>query len=104
MNRKFVIVMIKIAWIPVLILALLAEDFSRVQLGKSAKVAINLTAETLILALISYVFMSWKFIQEFALLRPEIWILLILVIDFVLGRYIGLRLMEVWRFRKLISK
>ena len=89
---------------PVLILVLLAEDFSRVQLGKSAKVAINLTIETLILALISYVFLSLKIIREFALLKPETWILLIIAVNFLLGKYIGLRFMEIWRFRKLISK
>lgn len=37
---------------PVLVLVLLAEDFSKVQIGKSAKTAINLTTETLILSLV----------------------------------------------------
>ena len=89
---------------PVLILVLLAEDFSRVQLGKSAKVAVNLSIETLILALFSYVFLTSKSVQEFALLKPEIWILAIAFIDFLLGKYVGLRFLELWRFRKLISK
>lgn len=88
---------------PVLFLVLLAEDFTRVQLGKSARVAINLATETLILALMSYIFLNLKFIQEIALLRPEGWILSIAVFDIVLGKYIGLRLMEYWRFRKLIN-
>jgi hypothetical protein len=96
--------LVNVSIFPVLILVLLAEDFSRVQLGKSAKVAINLTAETLILALISYIFLSLKFIQEFALLKPEIWILSIIIFDLLLGKYAGLRFMEIWRFRKLISK
>jgi hypothetical protein len=88
---------------PVLILVLLAEDFTRVQLGKSARVAINLASETLILALISYIFLNLKFIQEFSLLKPEIWIISIAIFDILLGRYAGLRFMEFWRFRKLIS-
>lgn len=88
---------------PILILALLAEDFARVQLGKSAKTAISLTTETLILALVSYVFLTLKSVQEFALLNPEILLLSVLVFDFMLGKYIGLRFMEFWRFRKLIS-
>jgi hypothetical protein len=88
---------------PVLILVLLAEDFSRVQLGKSARVAVNLTSETLILALVSYIFLTLKFVQEFALLNPESWIISIAVVDFMLGKYVGLRFMEFWRFRKLIS-
>lgn len=88
---------------PVLILVLLAEDFSRVQLGKSAKVAINLTGETLILSLASYVFLNLKFVQEFVLLRPEIWILFVIIFDYLMGKYVGLRILEYYRFRKLIK-
>ena len=88
---------------PVLVLVLLAEDFSRVQLGKSAKTAINLTTETLVLSLISYVFLTSKPIQEFALLYPEVLLVSLFVIDFLLGKYVGLRLLEYWRFRKLLK-
>lgn len=89
---------------PVLILVLLAEDFSRVQLGKSAKVAVSLTTETLILALVSYFFLTLESVQKFTLLNPELYIGIIFVWDVLMGRYVGLRLMEFWRFRKLIGK
>ena len=89
---------------PVLILVLLAEDFSRVQLGKSAKVAINLTTETLILAFGSFIFLTFEPVQEFALLNPEIFILGVVLFDIMLGKYVGLRFLELWRFRKLITK
>lgn len=88
---------------PVLILSLLAEDFTKVQLGKSAKTAINLTTETLILALISFVFLTLEPLQQFALLNPEILLLSVAVFDFIVGKYVGLRFMEYWRFRKLIN-
>lgn len=88
---------------PVLILVLLSEDFTRVQLGKSAKVAVNLTSETLILALASYFVLTLEPVQEYALLNPEIYLLVILIFNLILGRYVGLRLMEIWRFRKLIQ-
>jgi hypothetical protein len=88
---------------PVLILVLLAEEFSKVQLGKSVKTAINLTTETLILALASYIFLTLKPAQEYALLHPENFILIIFVVDYLLGKYVGLRFVEFWRFRKLIS-
>lgn len=88
---------------PVLILVLLAEDFSKVQLGKSAKTAVMLAFETLILSFASYIFMTLPSMQEFALLRPEIFLVLVAIADFLLGRFIGLRVMEVWRFRKLIT-
>lgn len=88
---------------PILILVLLAEDFSKVQLGKSIKTAINLTTETLILSLVSFIFLTLKPLQEFALLNPEVFLLSIAVFDFLLGKYVGLRFVEFWRFRKLIS-
>lgn len=88
---------------PVLILVLLSEDFSKVQLGKSAKTAISLTTETLILALVSYVFLTTTFLQEFALLNPEALLLGVLIFDFILGKYAGLRFFEILRFRKLLS-
>jgi len=88
---------------PVLVLVLLAEDFSRVQSGKSAKTAINLATETLILSLASYVLLTLKPMQEFALLNPEILLLIVIAIDYLVGKYVGLRFIELWRFRRLIS-
>lgn len=88
---------------PILVMALLAEDFIRVQLGKSIKTAVNLTTETLILALVSYFFLTLKVVQEFALLYPEWYLLGILVFDIIIGKYVGLRILEIWRFRKLIQ-
>jgi hypothetical protein len=87
----------------VLILILLAEDFIRVQLGKSVKTAVSLTSETLIIALVSYAFMTFKPLQNYVLLNPEISLVSVGILDFLLAKYSGLRLMEIWRFRKLIS-
>lgn len=88
---------------PVLILVLMAEDFSKVQLGKSARTAITLASETIILALVSYIFLTTETLQQLALLYPETLLVGVLVFDFVLGKYVGLRLMEYWRYRKLIQ-
>jgi hypothetical protein len=86
----------------VLFLVLLAEDFSRVQLGKSVNTALNLTFETLILSLISYLFLTFQPLQNYVLLNPEISLLLVALGDLLLGKYTGLRVMEFYRFRKLI--
>lgn len=87
----------------VLILALLAEDFTKVQLGKSIKTAITITTETLILSIASYLFLTYKPLQVFALLNPESLLITIGILDFLLGKYSGLRVLEVWRFRRLIK-
>ena len=87
----------------VLILVLLAEDFIRVQLGKSAKTALGLTFETLVLSLISYLFLTLKPLQEYVLLNPEVSLLFAGIADLILGKYAGLRIMEYYRFRRLIQ-
>ena len=86
----------------VLFLVLLAEDFTRVQLGKSVKTALNLTFETLILSLISFLFLTFQPLQRYVLLNPEISLLVIAGADLLLGKYTGLRVMEFYRFRNLI--
>jgi hypothetical protein len=87
----------------VLVLVLLAEDFIRVQLGKSIKTAVTLSFDTLILALLSFIFLTLKPIQGFVLLNPEVSLILVAVVDLMLGRYTGLRVLEFYRFRKLIN-
>ena len=86
----------------VLFLVLLAEDFTRVQLGKSVKTALNLTFETLLLSLISFLFLTFQPLQQYVLLNPEVSLILVAAADLILGKYTGLRVMEFYRFRKLI--
>ena len=88
---------------PVLLLTLLAEDFSRIQLGKSFKTAFSLTLETMILALSSYFVLTLQYVREFALLNPEKLLIFIGLVDYVLGKYVGLRVLEIWKFKKLIK-
>lgn len=93
---------INLSIFPVLILTLLVEDFTKIQLGKSFKTALTLTTQTLILALISYLFLTYIPFQKLVLANPEIAMITTLAIDIILGKYLGLRVMEHWRFRKLI--
>jgi len=88
---------------PVLILVLLSEDFSKVQLGKSIRTAVNLASETIVMALISYIFLTMQFLREFALLNPEMLLVGVLVFNIIIGQYVGLRFVEYWKYRKLIS-
>lgn len=88
---------------PVLVLTLLVEDFTKIQLGKSVKTAIGITSQTLLLSLLSYLFLTTQVFQKLVLLNPEISLFITFLIDIVLGRYIGLRFMEYRRFRKLIN-
>lgn len=88
---------------PVLILVLLAEEFGKIQLGKSARTAVSQGTETIILSLVSFIFLTLQSLQRFALLNPELLLVSVAAIDVLIGKYVGLRFLEYWRFRKLIK-
>jgi len=89
---------------PILLFVLLAETFIEAQITQSFKTALLMTAETVVLALIAYRIMSALWVQEIVLVHPELSVIAILLMDFLIGKYKGLRLMEVWRFRKMLKK
>lgn len=89
---------------PVLFLVVLSEDFIRVQTGKSFRTALNITTQTLLLALISYFFLTLWSLQKFAIQYPEILFGAVVVVNIILGKFSGLRVLEYYRFRKLLRK
>lgn len=86
---------------PILILILLAENFIEVQIGKSDREATELTVETIIMALISSLLLSLDVVQRFALLNPEMLVVLVAIFNIFVGRYVGLRYTEYLKFKKL---
>lgn len=89
--------------LPILILVLLAEEFIAVQIGKNSREATKLTLETTGIALAGYLIFRSPELRKFALENP-FWILIIpLIINIVVGRYTGLRLLEYKRFEKLLK-
>ena len=89
---------------PIMLFVLLAETFIEAQITRNFATSFGMTLETVILAFIAYKVMSAPWIQSQVLLQPEISVILILMIDLLIGKYKGLRLSEVWRFRKLLSR
>lgn len=88
---------------PILLLVLLAETFIRVQITRSFREAMRQTLQTFILALVSFLVLSMEPLQEWVLLNPEVAVLMIAGLDVLIAKYGGLRLMEMWRFRKIIK-
>ncbi len=89
---------------PILILILLNEDYLDLQITRSFNQAIQVVFETLIVAVVCYFLMSWEMLQKAVLLSPEIFIICLLGLIALIERYDGLRLLEIWRFRKIIKK
>ena len=89
---------------PIMLFVLLAETFIEAQITRSFSTSMWMTVETIILALIAYKVMSAPWIQSWVLLHPEMSVVVILGLDLLIGKYKGLRLLEIWRFRKLLRK
>ncbi len=87
---------------PILILTLLGDSIVSVQLRKTMRETILITSVTIGLALIGYMLATSVSVRNLLIVWPEL-ILLTVPVNFVLGRYFGLRLSEVFRFRALES-
>lgn len=88
---------------PLLIIILLTENFMTSQMFSSRGEALSVTFETLVLAIIGTVIIGNETIQRFVILKPELTILLVAIINFAIGRYTGLRILEYFRFKDLLK-
>ncbi len=88
---------------PLLIMITLAEKFVATQIEKGTKTAFMLAGETLFISIVGYYLISWESLVLTILHFPWL-ILLTFVINFILGRWTGLRLTEYFRFRKVLER
>lgn len=88
---------------PILVMIILTEKFVEVQIEQGDRTAIILTLETLALTIVSYFIVTWEAFETFILAYPEV-VLLTIVINIALGRFSGLRIVEYFRFRRLIKQ
>jgi hypothetical protein len=86
-----------------ILIATLAERYMNlVAFSKSNKKALMLSLETVLLSSACYLIISINFLQEILLNYPIV-ILLLFPINYLIGRYTGLRLTEYYRFRAVLN-
>jgi len=85
---------------PVLILTLLGDSIVSVQLRKTMRETLIIVSVTFALGIVGYLLATSVMVRDLVILWPEL-ILLTIPVNFLLGRYFGLRLAEVFRFRTL---
>lgn len=88
---------------PLLIIILLTENFMTSQMFASRGEALSITFETLVLAIIGALIFGNETIQRFVILKPELTILLVAILNLAIGRYTGLRVLEYFRFQDLLK-
>ena len=93
---------IAISIFPILIMVIITEKFISAQIEQGSKAAWKLVGETLILSIICYYLATWESFRVLLLGYPEL-IFITIVINFLFGRWVGLRLLETYRFRKVLK-
>ncbi len=88
---------------PLLIMISLAEKFVATQIEKGTKTALILAGETLLISIVGYYLIHWQGLV-LALLKYPWLILLTFVINFILGRWSGLRVSEYLRFHRVLKQ
>lgn len=86
---------------PILVLMLLGDMIVSVQLHKSSAETFVITGTTLFIGMVGYFTATSGTIQNVVILYPEI-ILLVIPANIIVGRYFGLRVLEVFRFNKVV--
>lgn len=92
----------KIAVFPVLMMITLGEKFVIALKGKGLYATFILLFETLLVSFLCYGVVQWSYLQNLMLGHPEL-ILVLLIFNYGLGRWTGLRLMEYVRFREVMK-
>lgn len=100
---QFDINIVAVSIFPILVLMLLSENFIEAQLSGSQSRAIELTIETIFLAVMSAMVMQTEAVQRFVIIYPEFTILAVFALDMTVGRFTGLRLSEYLRFRPIMD-
>jgi hypothetical protein len=90
-----------ISLFPIAILAITAERFAIVEAEQGWKKAMQISAMTIVVISACYVVMDSLFLQNMVLAFPET-LLLVIALNLWLGKWIGMRLYEFYRFRRLI--
>jgi len=104
---------LSLAIFPMLILSTLAEKFISIKAEKGLTSAILLMIETIIVSIIAYIFVGgeinagifqfkFDFIKNALISLPEL-VFIFLLINLALGRWSGLRLLEIIRFREIFK-
>jgi hypothetical protein len=85
-----------------LIMSTLSESFLNMKTEQGLVAAVLGIGETILAALVCVFIVQWGVFQSMILAYPEL-ILLTIVVDVMLGRWTGLRLVEYFRFREVFK-
>lgn len=90
---------LNISLFPMIIMTWTIERFSVIQIEDGTKAALKTAFGTTLVAIVAYYVMGRHVLRSYLFAFPEL-LLTIMAILLILGRYTGIRLTEIWRFRE----
>ncbi|MCA9382332.1 hypothetical protein KC660_02910 [Candidatus Dojkabacteria bacterium] len=87
-----------------LLIILIAEQYINIYVNKNGKKAMKLGLMTVILAILSYLLISWDVFAKIVLNQPILVLIATIVINLIIGRLTTLRLTEIFRFWDLLTQ
>ncbi|MFQ5492537.1 MAG: 7TM domain-containing protein [Candidatus Dojkabacteria bacterium] len=87
----------------ILLLAAMAEKLMSLLARKNFQATLGITIESFLLAGMIYLLISWHQFQNFTLASPYL-IILLIPINYIIGRFSGLRFKELYRFRDILDR
>ena len=88
---------------PIAILAITAERFALIETEQSFRAATGILLMTLLVMAFAYVVMDSLFLQSLVLAFPEL-LLIVIALNLWLGKWMGMRVVEFARFRRLLKE
>lgn len=89
--------------LPLLLMITVSEQMISIYIKKGKKAAYLLTIGTLFISSLTYVLISWSWLQDTMLTYPYISPLM-LILNFIIGKWTGLRLKEYFRFKNILTQ
>jgi len=86
-----------------ILIASVAEQFTAILFKKSLKTALLLSLETSLISIFCYLLIAWPSFQQLIVNYPFL-ILLTLVVNYLVGKYRGLRVRELLRFQEILDE
>ena len=87
---------------PMMVMSTISEKFIASQTKDGLRNAIIAALETILVALLAYLFVDWGWVKDMILRTPEL-ILLPMLGNVALGKFTGLRLSEYMKFKSLLG-
>ncbi len=91
--------MLYISFFPMVIMTWIIERFSILQIEDGTKEALKVSLGTMVVAVAAYYVMGLYVLRTYLFAFPEL-LLIIMALLLLLGRYTGIRVIELWRFRE----